>query len=136
MAFANVQHFLAKQTNRTLITDACIQGIGQGAGNLQTEVIVPYLNSQFNKNYHYDSVLDLCELFDQKYLNDNEWGYSTMRLLPAVHRAAYKYGVALRKRYGMSLKEINAFMAWMPEWDKQRYTEDRLRELLDEFTKR
>ena len=136
MAFANAQHFLSKQTNRTLITDSCIQGIGQGAGNLQTELIVPYLNSQFGKEYQYDSVLDLCEALEGRFLHDNEWGYSTTRLLPAIHHAAYKYGVVLRKRYGMSLKDINAFLSWMPTWDKQRYTEDRLRELLEEFAKR
>jgi 4-hydroxy 2-oxovalerate aldolase len=136
MAFANVQHFLSKQTNRTLISDSCVLGIGQGAGNLQTEVVVPYLNSHYGKNYGYDSVLDLCEKYEDRFLHDNEWGYSTMRLLPAVHHAAYKYGVVLRKRFGMSLREINAFLTWMPEWDKQRYTETRLNELLKEFANR
>ncbi len=136
MAFANTQHFLSKQTDRTLIADSCIQGIGQGAGNLQTELVVPYLNDRFGKEYQYDSVLDLCEALEERFLHDNEWGYSTTRLLPAIHLAAYKYGVVLRKRYGMSLREINAFLSWMPIWDKQRYTEDRLRELLEEFAKR
>ena len=136
MAFANVQHFLSKQTNRTLLTDSCILGIGQGAGNLQTELIVPCLNANYDKNYKYDFVLDLCERFENKFLHDNEWGYSLTRLLPAIHHAAYKYGMVLRKRYGMSYKRLNEFLAWMPNWDKQRYAEARLIDLLKEYQNR
>ncbi len=136
MAYANVQHFLSKQTNRTLLTDSCVLGIGQGAGNLQTELIVPYLNANMGKNYHYDSVLDLSEMLENRFLQDNEWGYSITRLLPAVHQAAYKYGQVLRKRFGMSYREINEFLAWMPNWDKQRYIEARMLELLTEFKNR
>ena len=136
MAFANAQHFLSKQTNRALLTDSCVLGIGQGAGNLQTELIVPYLNANMGKNYNYDSVLDLSEMLEERFLHDNEWGYSITRLLPAIHHAAHKYGPVLRKRFGMSYRDMNSFLAWIPNWDKQRYTEARTLELLTEFKNR
>jgi 4-hydroxy 2-oxovalerate aldolase len=136
MAYSNTLHFISKQTNHTLITDSCILGIGQGAGNLQTELILPYLNKYFNKEYDYNSILDLCEIFESKYLNDNEWGYSITRLLPAINKAAYKYGPILRKKHNLSYKEINNFLSQMSNIDKQRFTEDRLKELLKEFHNR
>lgn len=136
MAYSNVLHFIQKNTQRTLIIDSCIQGIGQGAGNLQTELIVPYLNEKLGKVYNYDAVLELCEIFEKRFLHDNEWGYSITRLLPAINHAAYKYGPMLYKRYGMSYPEINEFLKWMPQLDKQRYTDSRTQELLNEFKQR
>lgn len=54
LAFSNVQHFLKIAGDRDVIIDSTATGMGQGAGNLQTEIILPYLNQHFGKNYNYD----------------------------------------------------------------------------------
>ncbi len=121
LAFSNTQTFLNIDTDRELMVDACVLGLGQGAGNLQTEVIADELNRSFGKHYDFDAILELCEIMDQ-YWTKNLWGYSVERFIPARHKAAYKYAVAMRYHYGMSFKEIDHVLSQMSLEEKQRYT--------------
>ncbi len=121
LAFSNALTFLEIDTQRKIILDSCVTGMGQGAGNLQTELITDYLNKHFNKMYNFNAILDICEILD-KYLSDSLWGYSITRLLPALHKAAYKYAITFRKKYGLSYKDINRLFLEMPYDYRQRYT--------------
>ena len=129
LAFANARSFLEIPTERKKIVDACILGMGQGAGNLQTELIAAHLNRDYGKNYHFRPILELCDLIG-KHLSYNLWGYSVMRLIPALHRAAYKYAVALRTHYGFSYAQIDELLTDIPEDLRHRYTPDNTLELM------
>ena len=121
LAFANAKRFLAQKTSRARILDSCALGLGQGAGNLQTEIITDHLNQRCQHTYDYDAVLELCEIIDH-YWTNNIWGYSIIHFLPARHRAAYKYAVAMRHHYHLSLIRIDHILNAMPEKLRQRYT--------------
>lgn len=129
LAFSNAKIFLAQQTGRSLIVDSCALGLGQGAGNLQTEIITDYLNRNFQHTYHYDAVLELCEIIES-YWNENIWGYSIVHFLPARHQVAYKYAVSMKHRYGLSLRQIDHILESMPADLKQRYTPQNLEKIL------
>lgn len=128
LAFSNVQTFIDMNSARDIIIDSCVMGMGQGAGNLQTELIIGYLNKVDNK-YNFSEVLNACEIIE-KYYTDALWGYSVTRLLPALHRTAYKYSIALRNKYKKSYAEINEILSHMPEDLRQRYTTDNVEKLI------
>ena len=86
LAFSNVKTFIAEADTRKIIIDSCATGMGQGAGNLQTELIVPYLMQKQEANYNFDAVLNVCEILD-KYFEQGIWGYSVTRLIPAIHKS-------------------------------------------------
>lgn len=132
LAFSNAQAFLKLETDRPLILDSCTLGMGQGAGNLQTELITNYMNHHYGKHYHYDSILNACELIE-KFLRENTWGYSVANLLPAIYRVAYKYSAALRNHYGLSYVEINRIFKNMPDELRHRYTPENTVKLLNIF---
>lgn len=129
LAFGNVLSFIKKDTPRKIIVDSCILGMGQGAGNLQTELFAGYINSIEGSKYKYSSVLDACEIVE-KYCEQSLWGYSVTRLLPAIYKTAYKYAIALRKHYALAYSEIDQVLSEMPEDLKQRYTPENTVELL------
>lgn len=131
LAFSNVLDFLNLAQNRKVILDSCICGLGQGAGNLQTELIVPELNS-LGKKYDYNAVLDACEEIEP-YCGNNQCGYSVTNLLPALHKAAYKYAVSMRRTYGLSYAEINYILKNIPDDLRHRYTKENLLHLLEMF---
>lgn len=132
LAFSNVLAFLDIKTERNIVVDSCIMGMGQGAGNLQTEIIAKYLNEKFGKNYTYSVILDLCEVIG-KYTQDGLWGYSVTRLLPALNKTAYKYAVALRNHYKIPYSEIDRILENIPENLRHRYTPENTKELLKLF---
>lgn len=129
MALSNVLHFLEIGSSRRKIADSCLLGMGQGAGNLQTELLAGTLGGQLRGRFDIRGILNGCETVE-KYYGNNNWGYSVTRLLPAVHHTAYKYSIALRNKYGLSYVEIDEILSMMPEDLRQRYTPDNTVELL------
>lgn len=132
LAFSNAKILLAQQSERKIIIDACALGLGQGAGNLQMEIITDYINRCYDYNYDYSAVLELCEVIE-KYWVSNTWGYSLVYYLPARHRAAYKYSTALRYRYGLSYVEIDSILGSMPKELRQRYTVENVTRVIKEY---
>ena len=130
LAYSNVLSFINMETDRTLLVDACATGMGQGAGNLQTELIVPYLNEHLGKQYQYDSILEICDILDTEMIPTNLWGYSVTRLLPAVYKTAYKYALVMRNKYHLSFKQMNHILRDMPDDMRNRYTKENLAHLM------
>ena len=64
----------ASSTERDIIIDATLYGMGKIAGNLNTELIVDYLNRQFDKTYVIDEKI-------MKFYQHPSWGYSANGLL-------------------------------------------------------
>ena len=129
LAYANVLSFIGSDIQRELICDSCAIGMGQGAGNLQTELIAPYLMENFGKKYNFRSILEICDIIES-YSAESIWGYSVTRLLPALHKTAYKYAVSLRKHYKMSFAQIDAVLSVIPEELRHRYTPENTEKLL------
>lgn len=130
-ALINARYFIEKLSDRDRIVDSCAIGMGQGAGNLQTEVLINYLNKNYQTEYDFNCVLEICDLLEKFRPHDMEtWGYSPVRLIPAVHNAAYKYAVAMKLQYNMSLVEINKALSGIPDDLRHRYTQENLKKLL------
>lgn len=134
MAFENAKSFLDISKQRNVIIDSCIMGMGQGAGNLQTELIVNYLNMNYGKEYSFESILDACEMISKFKKNEVEdWGYSPLRLIPAIFKTAYKYASVLKIEYNMNLKEIFYIIREMPDEMRHRCTKENIDWLLSRY---
>lgn len=132
MAFSNARYFMGMLQKRNLIVDSCATGMGQGAGNLQTELIAHYMNKNFNKKYLLESILNICDTLEKFRKNEIKmWGYSPIRFVSAINEAAYKYAVAMKIQYNMPLAEIAHILSAIPYELKQRYTEENLKKVLD-----
>lgn len=130
-AFGNVKYFIEHLYSRNCIVDSCVAGMGQGAGNLQTEVIVNYLNEYHSKKYDFTKVLHVCEILDKFRPHAlEEWGYSPLLFIPAVHHTAYKYAMVMRNEYNMSYVEIDEVLRCITDDMRHRYTKENLQVLL------
>jgi 4-hydroxy 2-oxovalerate aldolase len=134
LAFSNAKQFLSFVDDRDIIIDSTVLGMGQGAGNLQTELISYYLKQVLNKNYNTERILEVAEIVED-FSKTNLWGYSVLNLLPAIHKAAYKYSTVLRNKYGLKYYEIDQFYSSMPDEYKNRYTPESLEKHLLRGTK-
>ena len=75
LGFSNTMHFLSMETDRELIADSTVYGMGKSAGNCPSELLAMYLNEYYNKNYDLSQLLeiidtDLMTIYQKKY-----WGY-------------------------------------------------------------
>ncbi|MDR0773910.1 MAG: hypothetical protein LBE72_01070 [Rickettsia sp.] len=125
-AFSNACWFIEyamnkENSSRKIVVDSCILGMGQGAGNAQTELLANYLNNKWSKSYNFPPILDACEIIE-KHNNENLWGYSVTNMLPAINKTAYKYSFTLRNKYGYPYRRIYEILRSMPEDLRHRYT--------------
>lgn len=125
LAYSNVQHFLDISGDRNVIVDSTVSGMGQGAGNLQTELILPYLNQEYEKKYNFVELLEVCEQIEPL-SSVYQWGYSVIWALPAIYKTAYKYAMVMRMIRGFSYSKINYVLQHMPDNLRHRYTEENL----------
>lgn len=133
MAVSNAITFIKMaDEDRKIIVDSTALGMGQGAGNLQTEVIANYLNKKLDRKYDMSSILRACEIIEKHNINDL-WGYSLTKYIPTLSKAAYKYAVELRSSYGMSVSEIEGVLREIPDDLRHRHTKENTKELLRRY---
>lgn len=130
-AFHNVSYFINQLADRDCIIDACATGMGQGAGNMQLEILVHYLNQRYGTKYDLDCVLAVCDKLEKfRQFELESWGYSPIQFVPAIHGASYKYAIAMRVEYDMSLVDIHHALSKLNGDMRHRYTPDHLKKLL------
>ena len=109
LAFSNAIDLYCAAFNRKLIIDSSVYGMGRGAGNLNTELIISYLNMQGIQKY---KVLPLLELIDEVlayYFKRNPWGFSPAQYLSAslgCHPDYASYLVNKKTTHMADIKEI------------------------------
>lgn len=132
LAFSNALAFMDIPSERAKIVDACVTGVGQGAGNLQTELIADHLIRRRGAKYDYAEILNVCEILEG-YRPGSLWGYSTAPLLSALRGTAYKYAASLRRQCGLTYPEIDRILSGIPADMRHRYTKENTLRLLRMF---
>lgn len=120
LAFANVIEFLATKTNRLLLADASIFGMGRGAGNVPLELVLDYCNKKLRTTYNISKVLDVYQTYIQPIFDEESWGYSMKYYLTATKNTNSVYGWYLSKRGFSDLHDFEAILDQLP--DNTRYT--------------
>ena len=62
---------------RNVVIDSTLCGMGRGAGNTPTELIVQYLVSKMGYNYDMDVLLDIIDTYMNNIRTRCSWGYNT-----------------------------------------------------------
>ncbi|MDR2733915.1 MAG: hypothetical protein LBC99_04630 [Spirochaetota bacterium] len=138
LAFSNAMKFIdiAQKAKRGIIIDSTIMGMGQGAGNLQTELFFLHMNKNTTNaaakpKYNLDAVFDACEIIE-KHTEDSLWGYSLCYMLGAACGTAYKLAVDMRKSYNLPYKKIYELLSNIKPEYIHRYTHDTVEKILQE----
>ncbi len=83
LAFSNAIAMCDFRFAREIIIDSSIYGIGRGAGNLNTELIVDYLNGSFGTSYPILPLLEVIDSYLGAMIQETPWGFSPAQYLSA-----------------------------------------------------
>lgn len=106
LALSNAQTLLNTNTERSLIIDSSVMGMGRGAGNLNTELITQYLNKTGTPKYKIDYLLKIIDEVLTKFYENNAWGYSLPNYLSAVYECHPNYATYLEKRKSLTVEDM------------------------------
>ncbi len=117
MAFANVQEFMRGTEDRDLFVDGSIFGMGRGAGNVPSELLMKYLNDNYSQNLNVSVVLSLYEKYLKSIYTQYGWGYTLPYYLTATNYVNSAWGWFFMSKGIDTLPELEAAIKLVPqEW--------------------
>lgn len=136
LAYSNAQTLTRIQSDRKLIIDSCIFGMGRGAGNLNTELFIEYLNDNYSTNYEIKPVLFIIDRIINKFYQENSWGYSLPNYLSAVHNAHPNYADYLNNKNNLTVQNMNEIFSMMSTEMKSEFHKQDIEDLLVRYMNR
>lgn len=123
MSFAHAQTLIEAGMKRELIIDSSLRGMGRGAGNLCTELLLQYLNDEMDKKYDLVPLLITIDEHINKIYARTPWGYNLPYYLAASLRCHPNYAAYLQDKGTVSIAGISEILARIP--DEKRTIFDR-----------
>lgn len=136
LAYSNAIELLNLKTNRTIILDSSLYGMGKSAGNCNTELLAMYLNTNINKKYDMPEILNAIDLEILKYLKQFEWGYQITYYLSALNDCHPNYVKYLEKKNMLPIKDINNILNLIPNNKKLTFDENCIEKLYQKYLQR
>lgn len=129
LAYSNAQSLVDLHSDRELIIDSSVYGMGRGAGNLNTELFVQYLNDNADGNYDIKPLLSIIDEILNEFYQRNYWGYSLPNYLSAAHNAHPNYAGYLDDKKTLTVENMNEIFDMMDEDKKVSYDKDYIEQL-------
>jgi len=113
LAYSNAQTLADIHTDYELIIDSSVYGMGRGAGNLNTELFVEYLNENFNGKYYLKPLLTIIDEILNPFYLQNYWGYSLPNYLSARYNTHPNYAGYLDDKKTLTIESMNEVFGMM-----------------------
>lgn len=121
LGFSNTIKFLSMETDRELVADSTVYGMGKSAGNCPTELLAMHLNDYYHRTLDLNAILeiidtDLLQIYQQHY-----WGYKFDFYIAAMQKCHPTYVKTLLGKKTLSITAVNEILASIPEPKKLHY---------------
>lgn len=132
-AYPNAITMLNFFTERNMIFDASIMGMGKGAGNMTTELFAEHLNLYKGKNYKLSPLLEVIDKVINQIREDYIWGYSIEYYLSAINSCTPSYAGHFYKKHMLSVDQVAELLGMIKEEKKISFDKNYADELYYEY---
>ena len=129
LAFSNTCKFLAMDTDRELVGDSSVYGMGKSAGNCASELLALHLNHYYHKHYNISEILECVDTYMMPIYQKCYWGYKYDFYLAAMQGVHPTYVKDLLDKKTLSVSSINEILSNIPEPKKLLYDKNLSAEL-------
>lgn len=130
LSFALTQYFVnrLRYSERDVVVDASLCGMGRGAGNTTTELAASFLNRKYDCGYEMDQILDAIDLYMGYFKENYSWGYSTPYFISGMYCCHVNNIAYLLKNHRTNAKDMNEIIKSLDPQDRIKYDYDLLEE--------
>lgn len=136
LAYSNARMLSEIITDRDMIIDGSVFGMGRGAGNLNTELFIDYLNEARGMDYKAIYLYRIVDEILMPIYNSNYWGFSMPYYLSAVKRCHPNYASFLDARKTLTIENMEVIMNAIEEEQRSVYDEGYIQKLYMDFMTR
>lgn len=119
LGYANAVTFLSKPTDRNIVVDGTLFGMGKSAGNDPIELVAMYMNREFAKNYNIRAMMESIEESIKSFYATNPWGYKSFYYLSASNECHPSYVEFFQKKECLSVTMLDELLARIGPNDKK-----------------
>ncbi len=124
-AFGNAEALVEMNLKRDICIDACIFGMGRGAGNLNLELFAEYMNENYNTNYKIEPMLEIMDEYLMEFYKTKFWGYSLPLYLSATLGCHPNYAIYLAEKDTLNVKAFNDLLQGISPSDKLVFSKEK-----------
>lgn len=136
-AFSNAEALLDMNLSRDICIDACVFGMGRGAGNLNLELFTEFMNEKYGTNYNIAPMLEIMDEYLSDIYRTRFWGYSLPLYLSATMGCHPNYAIYLAEKNTLPVKAFGELLQSISPEDKQVFSKEKAdyyyRDFLDSF---
>ena len=124
-AFGNAEALIDMNLSRDILIDACVFGMGRGAGNLSLELFADYLNEYCNKKYQIAPMLEIMDKYLDGFYKTKFWGYSLPLYLSASLGCHPNYAIYLAEKNTLPVKAFDELLRSISDVDKIQFSKEK-----------
>ena len=128
LSYSNAMAFLSFPMKRERMLDSSVMGMGKGAGNLNTELLLEHMNLFFGGTYKVAPLLELIDKVINVIHKEFYWGYSVEYYLSSINHCSPSYAAHFYNKHMLPIEQVAELLGMIAEdkkisFDKQ-YAEE------------
>jgi 4-hydroxy 2-oxovalerate aldolase len=135
LSFSNAQELILLNSPREIILDSSVFGMGRGAGNLCTELLIQYINENIHRNYEIVPILEIIDTHINSIYAKYTWGYSVPYYIASINNCHPNYAAYLINKQTIAIKDIDAIIKSIDNSKRTLYDEAYITELYLSYQK-
>lgn len=124
MSYSNAIAMLQFPTTRNLMLDCSIMGMGKGAGNLNTELLLEHLNLYYGKSYNIAPLLEVIDKVINQLHSEFYWGYAPEYYLSAVNQCTPSYASHFYNKHMLPIDQVGELLGRIDPEKKISFDKD------------
>lgn len=133
LSFSNSQALIDICKHRELYIDSSIFGMGRGAGNLCTELLIQYINENIQSKYDLIPILETMDESIMPIYSVRPWGYAAPYYIAAINDCHPNYATYLVDRQTLCIRDINSIIKSIPREYRHKYDQILISELYNQY---
>jgi 4-hydroxy 2-oxovalerate aldolase len=112
---------LSSKTERDVIVDGSLYGMGRGAGNAKTELLADYINKYHMGDYDVKKLIETIDQYIIPLLSRVSWGYDLPMYICGTERSHVDNVYHLMNKYNSKTGEMLDVIKLLPKEQRTRY---------------
>lgn len=133
MSYSNAAALLQFPTNRDLMLDSSIMGMGKGAGNLNTELLLEHLNLYYGKNYKISPLLEVIDKVINQLHSEFYWGYAPEYYLSSANHCTPSYASHFYNKHMLPIDQVGELLSMIVEEKRISFDKNYAEELYRQY---
>ena len=136
LSYSNAISFLQYPTNRDKMVDASIMGMGKGAGNLNTELLLEHMNLFYGTDYNIPPLLNVIDEVINQIHDEHYWGYAIEYYLSSINKCTPSYAAHFYNKHMLSVAEVGEILSMIKDEKKISFDKAYAESLYQEYNER